>query len=379
MSGSLSLIPTPSLVADTVFNVGPNDALVAIDAYGTSPQNVINNLAGLLSDFDSSILDTIASDVEALAAMAAAIADVAAVFSIDSAQMNTRVGDLTGGNRAYLSTVSANILANLVAGNGLNPATANLVSVQIGGVVARTNANNPSDVQNFVALLNGLMGPGASLATVVDEGATTSLLAGAMVSCIGMGLSNLIPNLLTSVVATMSAAAITAALIAVAPLACAAADLVALSAILNCNQPSGQPTGGWCIELAVPNAVPLILKNYKMPPNHAPQFYNPYLNELLAVLTGIDPNWDTINRNGVMVNNLLALIGASADALTILKTEATYLTMATIASDYPSTDPIATAPKMYSNLYFPPSATVDGYGTANGSVFRFAGALPNPI
>jgi len=379
MTDSTSLIPTPSLVASTIFNVGPNDKLAAVDAYGTSPESVINNLAGLLSGFDSSILDNVASDLESLAAMAAAIAAPLAAFAIDTGLMTGRIGTLTGGNRAYLSTVSANILASLVAGNGLNAATANQVSVQIGNVVTRTNANNPSDVQNFVALLNGLMGPGASLATVVDEGATTSLLAGAMISCMGMGLSSLIPNLLTSVVATMSAAAITAALIAASPTACALADLVALAAIINCSQGEGQPTGGWCIELAVPNAVPLILKNYKMPPNTPPQFYNPYLNELLFVLTGINPNWDTINRNGVAINNLLALIGASADALTLLKTEAEYLTMATIAGDYPSTDPITAAPEMYSNLYFPENATPQGYGTTNGTTFSFSESLALPF
>jgi hypothetical protein len=379
MTDSLSLIPTPSLVADTIFNVGPNDVLAAVDAYGTSPENVINNLAGLLSGFDSSILDNVESDLESLANMAAAIAAPLAEFAIDTGLMTGRIGNLAGGKRAYLSTVSANILADLVRGRGLNAATANRVTVQIGNVVTRTNYRNPSDINNFVGLLNALIGPGDSLATVVDEGATTSLLGGAMITCIGLGLSSLIPGLLTSAVATVSAAAITAALIAVAPIACLAADLVALAAILGCNQPFGQPSGGWCIELAVPNAVPLILTHYRMPPDHAPQFYNSYLNQMLAVLTGINPNWDTINRDGTKVNNLLALINASADALTIFKTEEKYLVMATIAGDYKSTDPITSAQSMYPNLYFPPAATVGGYGTTNGSSFSLGSSLPSPF
>jgi hypothetical protein len=367
---SANLIPLPSLVATTTFTTGPNDSLAAVDAYSTSPQEVINNLNGLLSDFDSSILNTVASGLDALASLAGAVAAVESVFTVDNTAMQSRVLGLVGGARAALGLSSTAILASLSQGAGLNAATVNAVSAAIGNTVANVNSQDPSTIVNFAAMINALVNGNGSLIAVTDTGAQTSLLSGILSTCIGLGLSALIPGVLASALGTASAIATTAALLNTVPVALGICDLTALQAILDASQPSGQPSGQAIIFKAAPDACSIVLKNFTLPPTqNSPVFYNPWLNQLLAVLTGIDPNWDELNRDGTMVNNLEALMGASADALTILSTEEEYLVMATIAGDYPQNNPITSATALIPDVTFIPLAAASDYGTGNGDSF----------
>lgn len=370
-----SLIPKPSQIAASIFSTGPNDLLAAVDAYETSPAEVINNLAGLLSGFDSSILDNVATGIELFDELTGAVNPQQLPFRVDTGAMTERVAmtNNLGGNRGLLATVTASILASLVSGQGLNPVTANSVQMSVNNVTYGVDNQDPRTIVAFSNLINTLVG-GQGLGTVVDEGAQTSLLTGVLTTCMALGLSGLIPGVLSSSLGTISAVATIGALLNIIPMALDNCDLLALAAILGIALGAGYPTGGVVIFTAAPDACQIILKKYTMPSrNHSPVFYNPWANQLVAVLTGINPNWDKLNRNGVWVSNLEALVGCSADARTVLATIEQYLVMATIASDYVERDPIVSAKRLIPNVSFVPNSRPSDYGTYYGMGFSLSG------
>jgi hypothetical protein len=384
------LIPSLSQVAPTSFTTGPNDQVAAVDAYGTNPTAVINNLNGNLSNFNTAALDGAQTSTALNSQLTSLLTAPTAPYSVSSSAMTARVSTVLGGNRGVLSTLTSALLAPLVAGQGLNASTANQLSVTVGSVTASVNNQDPATVLAFNNMVTALVG-GAGVATIIDDGAQASLLTGILATCIGLGLSSLIAGILASSAGTVSGDATTQAIENIIELALLAADLKALEAILAIEASagtqngvtgitsSGQPSGQAIINAMAPNATSILLSNYKKPgggANSSPVFYNPWANELIAVLTGIDPDWDSINRNGTMVNNLEALMGASADALTVLQTIEEYLIETTIAKDYTITDPLVAGSALIPDVTFVPGDATASYGTANGAAFTLANLPP---
>ncbi len=68
----------------------------------------------------------------------------------------------------------------------------------------------------------------------------------------------------------------------------------------------------------VPDAVPRLLQNYKLPTNTSSAQYDAELTALLAVLVRFSPTWGSVIRGSTAVDNLTAFSQLSDDAKTLM-------------------------------------------------------------
>lgn len=346
-----------SKLADTIFTAGPLDELVTVDTLGISDSGILNTLAGKLSGFSTSALDAFRSGNGIADELSRMLTSSISGNTLNPSALASRVIDSLGGNSSMLSGLTSSLTSalsgglqfgtgglptlsgaaeQLVASAGIDPGIYTQVIGVVGGVAHEFESANPQDAQAVFNLISSFTGD-SQLAQMIDVGAEANVLSATFGELINLGLPEAIPVIMEQA-GTQEATGY--ALRANLPRALAASDLQTTALVI-------EKLGIEQVIADVPNAAQRLLHSYKLPKGTPSSDYEAKYTELAALLDDLQPGWGTVQRDGVAINDLELFSTASADALTLLKTNPTFAISAMIAPSYPEVNLIQQAKKMY--------------------------------
>lgn len=299
---------TPNL-AQSIATTGPEDNLVAVDAYGETPQ-------GTLSSFVAGTKTTAASAKSYLDAAGVKPSDIPNIvklkdgsIEISQKEAETRANKVQGrsilgifGNDPKLQADAGKQVA-LLSGR---PKATELANISGAGLTIfagkdTTKAKGLSDAVS--ALLKD-----ESLKSYVDTNAYVGTALTYLDAAIELGVPDLIDKLMQSIKDKKLAKR---QLIESVYSVVARADLKSLNKILDYIGSEG-------VLLRVPNAIQLILAAYRYPFQTKPSEYAGLKEELESTLTRIKVNWQFVTRGSENIYDFSIFTRCSRNAITLL-------------------------------------------------------------
>lgn len=245
-------------------------------------------------------------------------------FDLSPNALTERVKGCLGNSSAAVNALGST-LTNM-ATSGLNGATAALMNqfeIQIGNVVSQCTANSVADANGLLNTLNRLTSS-SDIAHLFDVGAEASLLTSLFQESIALRLPDAVSTLVTN---ADSNTAVGQALRNVLTSALMSGDIATTNTfadLMGSNQ----------ILAMLPNAASAILSNYAIRGQLPQSGLASEATALLALLTKVDPNWDSQLRGSTEIPNLAAFYDMSDDAKRVLETQPDYREMIQLGSFY---------------------------------------------
>jgi hypothetical protein len=331
-------------IAPTLFGGGPSDIVATPDVYGISSSNVINSPVGKFNGFDGSILNNLKSgsfgSLASLTNIAASLLGLPGNVTIGAAGIANRLGGAAGQPIGSLPSSLQSLMGQSVQGQ---QSSFGLLNTVINGVESNTVTGDMASALAVLGLVNQVTG-NATTVSYTDVGASSTVLSAITTSLIGLGLGAAVAALVTA--PGTSTAAVNSALKANVAQAIAASDLATVQLCITTLGVGG-------VTSQVPNAALLLMSGYKLPTGTPATSYAAIYAQLLSIIRQLAPTFDTVIRQtvdvnktvvGVAVLSLKYFASASADVLTLFKTDPAFATQCAIAKAYPSVD-IVTALK----------------------------------
>jgi len=246
-------------------------------------------------------------------------------FSISPQGLADRVKSVLGGSSSALNQLSKTLMQSAFSGN-VDNAARSLMSqfdVSLNGTLSQFTSSN---VSNAAALFEGInrLTKNSNFAQLFDTGAESQLLTSLFSEAISIKLPGAVDVLAT---AATSDTAVNQALKNVLGTALTSGDAATISGLtsrLGSNQ----------ILAMQPQAAATILSNYVIKP-FTPSFaLEDEADSLITLLNTVDPSWNTVNRNGEAISNLLALNKMSDDAKRVLSTKSEYRDLIEVSNFY---------------------------------------------
>ena len=349
-------------LSDTLFSAGPRSDLLTVDAYGIKDSNILNNLVGKISGFDTGALESFrggsgltggllnlvtggsggrlggalggltSGGLGGLVGGAGGLGSLAGGFSLNTQNLTSRVMSSLGGSQGILRSLSSGLGASLTQGFNLTNLVGagggadifRRVEYAVGSTIANFAPGNLTDAQGIIQLVNRLTGD-SDLAELYDVGAEATLLSGVFHEVIRYGIPDAISTMVTQA-STSQAADYALRSNIIAAVTYSNLDVVELMVDeLGVNR----------VTADMPQAARLLLKNYRLPAGTTLAGQAAAKTKLVNILDKLQPGWGYYNRNGEEVVDLTLFTEASEDAIILLKTIPELYVTATIASTYP--------------------------------------------
>lgn len=173
-----------SRIAQAVFQAGPEDSMTVTDVYAVDTTQVVNSYQDVAASKSSDLFGALKSinpaDIKAV------IRNVAnGRLAIDPNALITR---MMGGNQ-NLNSAFRTISSTAQAGFQIDSTMLSQVTGSVGGITTSLNANSLTDARGFANIINAMTGNKYTM-TLVDKGATASLIAGVSIQANALGLPN---------------------------------------------------------------------------------------------------------------------------------------------------------------------------------------------
>lgn len=325
-------------LAETFLTTGAKDELMTVDPLGVSDVNILNSLAGKLSGFDTSFLESFRSGgTTVLGQLSSLVGGSDGGFSFDTSALTSRVLDSLGGSQGMLRNLTSELQSNLTQGFNIDSSIYDQVLGSINGTVSSFSTNNFSDARGIFDLVNQITGQ-SNLAQFFDVGAEANLLSGIFNEAIQLGIPMVVDALLSQADSSYAA---DQALRANIPTVIAYCDLDTATQLidrLGVNQ----------VIADAPAMAQQLISTYRMPSGTTSDQYTLRYTELKAVLDILQPGWGRVNRNGTDIIDLGMFANASADAMVVLNTQSEWSPALKIARFYtPARDLVTVGREMY--------------------------------
>lgn len=342
-----------SKIAIGTASTGPDDTLVAVDAYGTTSDMVLSKAKQGATKVGNDIVDSAKKAALDPKALAKAIKVQDGKMSLSGGSIKdiltkgllggkngSRIGNTTGPNLTGLPGLSntQGKLAEKYLADIIGEDAAALLGK--GGKLYKIGAG--VDTSTAAGLMKGIakLADFPELASVADDHAILATSLAYLDTAISMGIPDAIDILLNKIKDDKRARQ---RLIANVRGAVLRADIATIKKII-------EYIGARAVLEQVPDACVYILAAYNFPPKTNPKQYSSLRTELLGLLEQLDSEWDRESRNGVLVNKLDPFTRISRAAKTLLQLEATYDVPIAMAATYKKVDLNSMMRKMYPYL-----------------------------
>lgn len=359
--------PLPNIAANlsrTLFQGNGHDIVATPDVYGVTSSAVINSSVGKYNGFNVGLLGNLQSGSNGLLgsmtnlsahAMGLSSSSSGALVTLTS-RLNSMMGQpldsLTGplqrgmskgvGSISSLLSGGTSALSGGISAIGHSTGLSSLfhtVSTTIGGITQNIEVDDVTSALGAFNLVNQITGNRNTIG-FLDVGPSSLALTSLTGTLIGMGLGIAVNELMNS---SKSDTVTKTALAANLGAAIQASDL---DTVQLCISKLG--VGG--VLTQIPNAALLLMTQYRLPAKATVAGYPALWTKLKGILVQLDPNWATGTRGGATLGSLAYFAAASADALTLARTEATYLTASLIGKGFPSTDLLTALRSQYPDM-----------------------------
>lgn len=343
-------------VADTFFGTGPDDLLAVVDVYGTpaatpangqpaTPALTSNALITAANPSTPNTLLTPTGVTTTPTSASAAANTISKVTGLSTGALQS-IGDKLKNallNAAGVAALGSGVPAAFKA-NGLpgalqqaGPILSKIPGVKMvyDGVVQTIDSVDLATAEGISDFMNTFNG--ADISSVFNLKSKMDVLGTLLQSATGLK----IPGVLDDIINQFDQSDIPNFLSGQILGALENASLELLSKII-----SHIPHASDVILAIVPNAIQILLQNYKLPVG-ATFPTNQNADALIDILNAIDPNWASYNRNGVTIRKLDPFVHASDHALSVLELRSEYIEAALIAREYVPTTIIENANRCF--------------------------------
>jgi len=315
-----------SIAAGTIFSGFGTDDVLGVDVYKqdtSAPQNSVWDAAKKAAGDTANAIRKRPGLLSDLASIA-----ISAKTGGDKASMTARLAGILGqGGAGPLGELSSSVQNTMFAGLGLSPETAKGVKLAIGEAVTLTSSGNLTDAQGLASVVSRITG-NSELFKAFDLEAQAAMFSAIFNEAINLG----VPSMLDMLKEYASDPSVWEnAYVASAPQAMLNGDLDTLAKIIS-------EVGANAVLGETPDAINLIISNYKFGRGITPDMHPAILAKMIAVLVSLNPYWDTYLRAGVRVINFGVFTTASEDSITLFKTSDFYRPTILVAPNYPAFD-----------------------------------------
>lgn len=321
----------------SLFESGPVDDLLTVDAYKIKKHETLNNLPDTLKNSAADAADKIKRDPRIIKSLTKDLTRFSA-GSLSKTDVLLNFGKKLGyGNltKSLTANVQSKLFKTMSFFGVSEETTKDLLVVGKDGVKAYINGdfNDLQGISNLVGKVSGKTG----LFELFDIASEVALFSTILEYAIESGLTEFIPSLLQS---ARDEEIINRSY-----------SLNVRVTIVNSNLPLLHTiidrigVGG--VLAQVPDACKQILTFYKSPSRSSPEYRATELADLLAILNRINGQWDLYNRNGEMIADLTPFAYASNAAKVLLGSDPRWKTAAMVAPLYRSENLIYLYNKRY--------------------------------
>lgn len=338
MPSSVTSLLSPQQTASlspSIFSTGPNDKLIAKDIYGIDTTAPVNAVDQLFAKTNSNLISLFTS-ANGITNLQGLIGGSIGSLSINASMLTSRIQGALSGFSGSFQALSQNTLTGALQNVSLSINQFPEITTNINGVVSNLNTSNLQGAQDLIGMVNSVTG-NPSIATYMDVGASSALMAVVMQEAISQGIDGVVEALVSS--ATNSDVA-SNALRANTAYAVQNCDLGAVQQIVTSLGPG-------YIQAAAPNSATQMLAAYQFPAGTTTAQYSSLYGTLTALLDQVQPGWDSVTRNGNSVGNLAPFQAMSPDAQTLFRAQGAYTIQMAIAANYPPVGLVTQAKAQY--------------------------------
>lgn len=272
--------------APTIFSGSGDDSLVVQDAYSLDGSSRLNQTVQKATDGLIALGRNVLENPSLLMDLTSMVSQAKNGYS--RAQIISRLAWVLGpsGNQV-INNLGGDMADSLFSALGVSEETAKTFKVTIGNEIERLVYYNGSyDQPHQWADLMGRVLGNSELAKVVDLEAEAAFLSSLINQSMQFGLYEALPLFRES---SSNAYSWQKAYWDSTPTIIYSANLSAIAELVSAS--SGAVVLG-----KVPDAISIILRNFAMAENTSVNLYPGLRNQLLGVLSSIDPEWDTYTR-----------------------------------------------------------------------------------
>lgn len=316
-------------LASTLFTSGPLQKLLTVDPYKTADSAVKTNVSILESTkgLGEDLLKTVRTTPASVKDLARVITVTDGKVGVDKDSLLKRIMALGSGTKGPFANMSAAVQSKVFGGLealGVTPDTSLKIKAVVGDAVGVISRANITDTRSLMDMLGAITG-NKNVASLLDEEAEFALYGSLINEAIRLGIPDALDILHDKFTSDKSQRRV--------------AELTLMQAITYGDYATVRKIigriGAPAARAQIPGIVGLVLTFYRFPDGTTPAQYDAQLQELVALLNLINPEWATYNRNGAIIVDLSAFTYASDDALVLLKRDAQYQLPVMIAPSYP--------------------------------------------
>lgn len=310
----------------SLFESGPVDDLLTVDAYSVKKHETLNNIPDVLTNAAETAADKIKRDPRIIKSLTNDIVKMSEGRMSKADVMLNFGKKLGGGNmsKGLTAGIQGKIFKTMSSFGVSDETTKDLFLVGREGVKAYTRGDFDSlkGISDLVGKVSGQTG----LFELFDVATEVAWFSTALEYAIESGLTELIPSLLQSARDE--------------EIISRSYSLNVRVTIVNSNLPLLHTiidrigVGG--VLAQVPDACKQILTFYKSPSRSSPEHRATELADLLAILNRIDSQWDRYNRGGELITDLTPFAYAGKAAKTLLGSDPRWQNAVLVAPLYRS-------------------------------------------
>lgn len=333
---------TTNKVASSVIATGPKDELVAADAKGKTPQTTLARLSNALTN----VSEGIAANARQSNMKPGDLANVTKIEdgkpTVAPKEALSRLDQISGVSVTALTGQNADLRDNAALNLVKLTKDEELTSISNdAGNVLRIGRNTKTSSAKSLADAVSKFSKVPGLATFADQHAEVALGLSYLDKAIALGIPDLIDNLMAKIKDDKRKRQL---LIENVRGVILRGDIDTLNKILDWVGSEG-------VLARCPDAIPLLLASYRLPPKTEPKSHGGLRAALLATLVRIDSNWDKTSRGSELVTNLDVFTYASRDVVTLLNFMSDdYIVPLSIAPSYRNTSLIGLAKRYYPQI-----------------------------
>lgn len=317
-------------LANTFFQTGPLDDVLAVDPYQVTTGAVKTNILDQLSGIGDDTLKTIRNQTAGVKDLARMINVKDGKYSLDTKSLTDRIMALGSGLKGPFAKISSTVQGGIIDGLaklGVNPDTALQIRAVVGDTVSVLAKGDLTDARGIVDIIGSITGD-SNIAKLLDSEAEMALFGGIINEAIRLGIPDALDILSEKISSDKTKRRVVELTLRQAV---TYNDLATVRKIVGRIGPAAA-------KAQLPDIIMLILTFYSFPAETTPAEYDACYQDLLGVLNLIEPNWAVYTRGAQQVTDLTPFTYASDDALTLFKRDPQFQLQVLIAPSYPKQD-----------------------------------------
>ncbi|WBF04923.1 hypothetical protein [Erwinia phage vB_Ea277G] len=323
----------------TLMTTKAKDALMTVDGYGktakdtlTGMSNTIQNKIAAAKNF---LFNTKIGDLGSLNDALATAKEVREDVTALTTQLNSALDGTIGTVKGMSSDLQSQIQGQL---NNLNKLPFDQVQNGNSFLKVALGATVP-EINNLIETSNRLLDlPGEEFGRIKDSASDYAMRVSILTNAARLGMTNIIDRVMST---NPNDVVMKTALIDQFDFAVQNGDVTILNSMLD-------HLGVDFVLQRYPTAVADIISYYRLPVGALAADYSNYKNELVAILTRFNANWDRLSFKATNPRNLSVFNGASNDVKKLMITDTLYNRMLTVSGHFTATTSLKSlAKQMY--------------------------------